>query len=252
MNAKIVEMRDDGPSIKTFFLDVHLDATPGQYVMIWIRGVDEIPMSLSSPASITVKMVGDATSALFEHKKGDEIGVRGPYGRGFALKGEKILIVAGGMGVAPLIFLAEDAKEENMNVTTILGAKKKDELLFGDSFEKVGRMMISTEDGSFGHTGFVTDLMSMMDLREYDQIYTCGPEEMMSTILSECRSMGIESNLQLSIERYIKCGIGLCGTCCIDPTGLRVCRDGPVFTGDQLIDGEFGSYKRDRCGRRER
>jgi dihydroorotate dehydrogenase electron transfer subunit len=247
-NAKIIEIDDDSELIKTFFFDLSFDARPGQYVMVWIRGVDEIPMALSSRNSITVKKVGDATSELFKYKVGDHVGLRGSYGNGFTLKGKRILIVAGGIGVASLIMLAEEAASKNIDVTTLLGAKNKDELLFVDGFERAGGLVVSTEDGSLGRHGLVTDLLD--GIHEYDQVYVSGPEPMMMRILNICKSYGMEEKAQFSIRRYIKCGIGICGSCCIDPSGLCVCRDGPVFTGDQLLESEFGKHRRDRSGRK--
>ena len=253
IETKIVEIIEESESTKTFLLDAPwlVDPIPGQYLMVWIKGVDEIPMSLSSNDSITVQRVGNATSALLEYKIDDNIGLRGPYGNGFELMGESIVLVAGGMGAAPLAFLADRARNRGLEVTTILGAKKKNELLFLDRFKRVGDALVSTDDGSYGDAGSVTGLLEVVSLEGYDQIYTCGPEAMMSKVLRICEDLKITSRLQLSIQRYIKCGIGLCGSCCIDPSGLRACKEGPVFTGDQLSGSEFGVYIRDASGRRE-
>ncbi|MDY6965556.1 MAG: dihydroorotate dehydrogenase electron transfer subunit [Halobacteriota archaeon] len=254
VETRVIEVIEESESTKTFILDTPwmIDPIPGQYLMVWIRGVDEIPMSLSANNSITVQRVGDATSALLEYKAGDSIGLRGAYGNGFDIKGRSIAIIAGGMGAAPLVFLAERARDEGIEVTTILGAKNKSEILFLNRFDSTGEVMISTDDGSLGHAGYVTDLLEDLPLLCYDQIYTCGPEAMMLRILKICEEMKIESRLQLSIQRYIKCGMGICGSCCIDSGGLRACKEGPVFTGDQLTGGEFGVYRRDASGRREK
>ncbi|MHC1687383.1 MAG: hypothetical protein AB9879_06695 [Methanothrix sp.] len=110
MNCIIQEVHSEAPLIRTFRLDKKLDPAPGQYVMVWIRGVDEVPMSFSGPDTITVQSVGEATQALFKMGAGSSIGLRGPLGNGFVLRGESILLVGGGVGTAPLAFLGEQAE----------------------------------------------------------------------------------------------------------------------------------------------
>ncbi|MDI6889214.1 MAG: dihydroorotate dehydrogenase electron transfer subunit [Methanocellales archaeon] len=252
INAKITKIVDETPSIKTFFLDLTLDNKPGQFVMVWIREVDEIPMSPSYSNAITVQKVGDATSALFKLKKGDSVGIRGPIGNGFTLSGKSILLIAGGVGAAPLAPLVEVAGGKKIKVKTLLGAKTASELLFVKRFRSAGDLQTATDDGSDGHKGPVTELLDELDLRGYDQIYSCGPEKMMSRVLEMVKGANMASKTQFSLQRYIKCGMGICGTCSIDPSGLRVCVDGPVFSGETLIDSEFGRYARDASGRKVR
>jgi dihydroorotate dehydrogenase electron transfer subunit len=242
-NVKITGIKSESRDIKTLFFDYSYQFTPGQYVMVWIRGVDEIPMSLSYANGITVRKVGDATEALFRLNVGDSLGMRGPLGNGFALTTLPALIVAGGVGAAPLAPLAEILKNK---VTTILGAKTEEELLFRERFESSGPLLIATEDGSAGFKGLTIDLLKRAE--GYQEIVSCGPEKMMRKVLDHAIEARLPS--QFSLHRYIKCGIGLCGSCCIDPSGLRVCIDGPVFTGKQLNDGEFGKYMRDATGRK--
>jgi dihydroorotate dehydrogenase electron transfer subunit len=242
-NVELTDIVVECSDIKTFFFDHRFDFIPGQYVMIWIRGVDEIPMSLSYADAITVRRVGEATSALFKLSIGDEIGIRGPYGNGFTNPDNSVLLVAGGLGAAPLAPLAETLKG---TVITILGAKTKDELLFVDRFTSVGNVLLTTDDGSCGHKGFTVDLLDRVT--GYNEIMSCGPEKMMKAVLDFATAVNIPT--QFSLQRYIKCGIGLCGSCCIDPHGLRVCTDGPVFTSDQLLHSEFGCYMRDTSGRK--
>jgi dihydroorotate dehydrogenase electron transfer subunit len=244
VNAVITKIVDETPAIRTFFFDTSFELTPGQFVMVWIRGVDEIPMALSYENAITVQKVGPATSALFELEECDSVGIRGPFGNGFDIKNGHILLVAGGVGVAPLAPLAEKAATEGAKVTTLLGAKTKDELLFRKRFEAVGKVRVATDDGSEGKHGYVTQLL--YDEKNYDQIYCCGPEIMMKKVLDKVTP----KKAQFSLHRYIKCGLGICGACCVD--GLRVCKDGPVFSGDVLKRTEFGVYRRNECGERER
>jgi dihydroorotate dehydrogenase electron transfer subunit len=244
VNAVITKVVEETPTIRTFFFDTSFEHIPGQFVMVWIRGVDEVPMALSYENAITVQKVGPATSALFELGECDSVGIRGPFGKGFDVRKGNIMVVAGGLGAAPLSPLAEKAGAAGAKVTTLLGAKTKEELLFRQRFEAVGDVQVATDDGSEGKHGYVTQLLD--DVKNYDQIYCCGPEPMMKKVLDKVTP----SKAQFSLHRYIKCGIGICGTCCVD--GLRVCKDGPVFSGDVLKKTEFGVYRRNECGERMR
>ena len=250
VNAVITEIIRETPTIITLVTDIELDAAPGQFVMVWVRGLDEIPMALSHPGSITVQRVGEATEALSRLEVGDSIGIRGPFGNGFEVKGNKIMVIAGGVGGAPLLPLAQQAHSRGLDVTTLIGAKTADELLFEEHFSKCGALSIATDDGSKGHHGFITGAMDMFNLAGFDQFYICGPELMMKSVLDILQAAGLEAMAQLSLHRYFKCGIGVCGACTIDPSGLRVCRDGPVFSGDLLTTSEFGKYHRDATGKK--
>jgi dihydroorotate dehydrogenase electron transfer subunit len=233
------------PSVRTFSFSKVLPFNPGQFVMVWVPGIDEIPMALSSGHSITVQRVGDATAALFDLVEGDKIGIKGPLGNGFSTHG-KTLAIAGGIGAAPLRPLAVEGSVE----TFLLGARNAEELVFADSLSEVTDLRIATDDGSAGHRGFVTELMDDLDVCTFDHICVCGPEVMMNAVLRKLDEEGCAAKGQFSLHRYMKCGVGICGSCCIDPMGLRVCRDGPVFTGDILLGSEFGIYTRDGCGRK--
>ncbi|MDO8727763.1 MAG: dihydroorotate dehydrogenase electron transfer subunit [Candidatus Methanoperedens sp.] len=242
VNAVITKVVEEAPNIRTFFFDTSFKLIPGQFVMVWIRGIDEVPMAFSYDNAITVQKVGPATSALFELDECDSIGIRGPFGKGFDIKTGHLILVAGGVGAAPLAPLAENAAMSGAKITALLGAKTKDELLFRERFEAVGEVRIATDDGSEGKQGYVTQLLE--DEKNYDQIYCCGPEIMMKKVLDKVTP----SKSQFSLHRYIKCGLGICGACCVD--GLRVCKDGPVFSGDVLKKTEFGVYRRNECGER--
>lgn len=250
MNAVITEIVKETPTITTLKTDIELDAIPGQFVMVWIRGLDEIPMALSIPGGITVQRVGDATEALSNMNVGDSIGIRGPFGNGFELKGQKILVVAGGVGCAPLLPLARQAWSRGLEVNTLIGAKTSEELLFETQFSTYGSVGVATDDGSRGYQGFITGLMKQFDISGSDQIYVCGPESMMKGVMDILREQGLEGKSQFSLHRYFKCGIGICGACTIDPWGLRVCRDGPVFSGNILVNSELGKYHRDASGKK--
>lgn len=242
VDSVITKIVDETPNIRTIFFNNSFRQQPGQFVMVWIRGVDEIPMALSYENAITVQKVGDATSALFGLKIGDSIGIRGPLGNGFDISGKNILLISGGVGAAPLAPLAEQAALSGITVTTMLGALTKNDVLFASRFKATGEVFIATDDGSEGVKGYVTGLLDDVDVDKFDNIYCCGPEPMMTKVLDRIDP----KKAQFSLHRYFKCGIGVCGACCID--GLRVCRDGPVFSGNVLKDTEFGKYKRDGCG----
>ena len=253
LNATIVRINEESPSIRTFFFDSQFETMkPGQFVMVWVRGVDEVPMGLSSKNSITVQKVGEATSKLFELKEGDSFGLRGPFGRGFSLpsEGEKTLVIAGGVGAAPLAPYAEAARTAGSEVHTVLGARSAGDLIFEERFAEAGNVYVSTDDGSKGTKGFVTDVLKGLNLSVYDRIAVCGREIMMASVFRLLEDRKVLENSEFSLHRYFKCGIGVCGACCIDRSGLRVCRDGPVFSGVQLLDSELGKYMRDASGRR--
>jgi len=246
--------------IKTFFVKVPLIAQqgiPGQFLMIWIFD-DEIPMSLSyidtkkELIGITVKKVGYSTEKIHSMGEGSLIGVRGPYGNGFKIVGNRILIVGGGVGMACLFPLILQLIAAQKSVTVLSGALTKDELLFLNSLQKYTthenfRLSIATDDGSMGFHGLVTELMDeTLQTETFDQIYACGPEPMLKTAFDIAESKNIA--FQASLERYMKCGIGLCGSCCINEQ--IVCKDGPIFESKVLRTmNEFGHSKRDPSGR---
>ena len=130
--TKILDIRNEAKNVKTITFKYPNKSKPGQFFMIWIPGVDEIPMSVSyldkDIKGITFKKIGDATSALYKLKKGDNIGVRGPYGNGFQLKGKQVLFVGGGTGIATIAPAVEHTVKNKNEATVIIGAKTKDEI----------------------------------------------------------------------------------------------------------------------------
>jgi len=251
--VRIKRVKVENRSIKSIFVPFNKKIEPGQFIMVTIPGVDEIPMSVSrimdGEISFTFRVVGDATEKLSTMKEGDMIGIRGPLGRGFRLKGKRILFAGGGTGVAPLRPAIERSFNLGKENTIIIGARTKEELFFVDDIRRFGRVIVTTDDGSEGEKGLVTDVAKkILDREDFDLVITCGPEIMMKKILDICLDRSID--FQASVERYIKCGIGLCGQCCIGE-GLRVCKDGPVFSGEVLKNcKDFGCFSRDSAGRR--
>ncbi len=239
---RITEIFDEAKDARTFFLDSHLKAKPGQFVMVFIPGIGEKPFSVSYTNGITAKRIGGFTSTLFDLQANDKLWIRGPYGNSFldfAGSGKKY-IIAGGIGAAPLGFLSERLN----NATVLLGAKSKDELVFEKRFKSV---LVSTDDGSYGMKGLVTELLDNLKIESNAQFFICGPEKMMLSAAKKAMHHVKAENIILSLERYMKCGVGLCGSC--ELSGLRVCTDGPVFSYDKLLDSEFGRHKRDRTGK---
>jgi len=250
--TRIVRITKENPEVKTIYFENDEKAKPGQFFMIWIPGNDEIPMSVSfidkKIKGITFKKVGDATKSLFNLKEGQKIGIRGPFGNGFKIKGKKILFIAGGTGIATITAAVEEAIRNNISSTVIFGVKTKNELFFEERIKKLGtEILISTDDGSKGYKGYATDLAKQtLKEQKFDQIITCGPEIMMKKLFDLSKNI----SLQASLERFMKCGMGLCGQCTVG-NGLRVCVEGPVFDKNVLKDIEdFGKFKRDASGRK--
>lgn len=242
-------------TVKTFIFDFDAEnIIPGQFMMVW-NFEDEKPMSISlidnerNEIGISIKKVGPFTEAIHTLKSGDKVGLRGPYGHGFELKGSKVLAVGGGVGMAPISAFVEYAREKNVDVDVITAAATKDELLFTNKLKSTDITSYAcTDDGSFGFCGFATEFMEkILQENDYDMIVTCGPEIMMKGVFEIAEKLKIPA--QFSLERYMKCGMGLCGQCCVDDTGWRVCVEGPVFSiEDVRLISEFGKYKRDASG----
>jgi dihydroorotate dehydrogenase electron transfer subunit len=228
----------------------------GQFVMVWIPGIDEIPMSVSllNPPlmGITVLPIGEATNALASMQVGRKIGIRGPFGTHFDTACKSALVVGGGIGMAPLRPLTYELLDRSVDVVLLIGAKTKDELVYAEEFKALARdgfkLELSTDDGSAGFAGLAPDAArEILSSEPPEVLFTCGPELMMSGLykLAAEKKMGF----QASLERIMKCGCGLCGTCAVDPTGDLVCIEGPVFKGNQLESiTEFGKYHRDSMG----
>ena len=250
--VSVVSRTEEAEDVVTLRFDWEAPAAPGQFVMVWIPGVDEVPMSLSylgARKGITVKNVGEATEALTSMKVGDEFVVRGPYGRGYHVPKGSILVVGGGTGMASLLPAMERVATDQ--VDTAIGARNVKELLFEERASRTSSLVrVSTDDGSKGFNGNAVQLAKvMMEERNYDMVLACGPEKMLYFLHQLC----LEKNIpcQMSLEHYMKCGAGLCGSCALD--GMRVCKEGPVFSGEELKElKEFGKQRRDECGRRIR
>jgi dihydroorotate dehydrogenase electron transfer subunit len=245
--CRVLEVREEGEDVKTIRLEKTLDAEPGQFVMLWLPGVEEKPFSLSrlgGGIEVTFDKKGPFTEALYQIKKGDRIGVRGPYGNGWKIRGEKVCIVAGGLGLAPLMPLIES----DANLTVIHGVRNKGRVMFKERLEKSGvELHYSSDDGSFGKHCYACDILSdFIKASGFDQVLCCGPEILMKKVVDICKENKVAC--QVSLERYMKCGIGICGSCAFGSKGLRVCVDGPVFEREDVEDGEFTAFHLDKSG----
>lgn len=255
--VEITEIVTETPTIKTFKFDWDFKTlgrpNPGEFLMIW-NFKNEKPMSISQinddELAITVKNIGEFTSQLHELQVGDKIGVRGSYGNGFdnSFEGKRIIAIGGGVGMAPINAIACDLAQKN-EVSVISAAQTKDELLFLDSLESAGiDVYPCTDDGSFGFKGFATDcLLSLLEDTGYDYGFVCGPEIMMKGIYDILEKSEIPADY--SLERYMKCALGVCGQCCVDSQGWRICVEGPVFENRKISQiTEFAKYRRDASG----
>jgi len=267
-NYNILEIKEiisETESIKTFIFDWDMKGEkipkPGQFVMIWsfFKEVDEKPMSISfidkenNKIGVTVKNVGKFTNELHTLNVGDKLGIRGPYGNGFKLKEnfqhKNILAIGGGVGMAPIASFVELAREKAANVHVLSASVTKNELLFEERLSKIGANIFTcTDDGTCGYKGFATHrTIDLLERNSYDMAVVCGPELMMEGIFNLLEGHDIPT--QYSMERYMKCAMGLCGQCCVDETGWRVCIEGPVFSSEDVKKiKEFGKYHRDSSG----
>lgn len=226
-------------------------ATPGQFIEI--RVSDDYEPLLRKPFSIhrvigdeiefLYEVVGRGTQLLSEKKAGDSLDIIAPLGNGFAtVCVNSSVLVGGGMGAAPLLFLAEEIKIQYpaTKILVLIGAKTKKQILCKNDFKKLGcDVRISTDDGSQGYKGKVTDLLKDL-LRSKSQepraaIYACGPEPMLQDISRLSKTYHIPA--QLSLEAYMACGFGACLGCAVNTVGgyKLACKDGPIFEADEIV-----------------
>ncbi|MDL2245498.1 dihydroorotate dehydrogenase electron transfer subunit [Parabacteroides sp. OttesenSCG-928-J18] len=224
------------------------DMLPGQFVQV---RVDNSPTTfLRRPISINyvdrennqlwllVQLVGDGTRAMATYKPGDIVNLLLPLGNTFTIPSgntsEKLLLVGGGVGTAPMLFLGESLKKAGFEVTFLLGARSAADLLQLDHFSAIGEVAVTTEDGSMGEKGYVTD-HSLLKSNHFDRIYTCGPKPMMMAVARYAAAQSI--TCEVSLENTMACGIGAC-LCCVEKTKenhhVCVCTEGPVFNINQL------------------
>lgn len=247
--ASICEIYDENYRTKTFVLDTSLDAYPGQFVMLWLPRFDEKPFSLvnTDPLTLMVTAVGPFSRLLHELQVGDHLWIRGPLGQGFhiPMAQQRLLLVGGGYGVAPLLWLARTQIDRVATIDVIIGARTAIDLLYVDHFRQLVNdqptdranhatlaLHLATEDGTTLIDSIATAKGRVTDIAEplashnaIDGIYACGPHGMLAALQILGTRHGI--SCQLSWEAYMRCGVGLCGAC--EHEGHVLCLDGPVL-----------------------
>ena len=185
---------------------------------------------------LLVRKAGEGTSALMDIKEGDILNLVYPMGNGFSVpadKGKRLLLIGGGVGVAPLLYFGEVLKKAGVEVNFLLGARSKNDLLELDEFYKRGNVYLSTEDGSEGEKGFVTTHSVLNE--KWDSISCCGPMLMMKAVAKYAVENGVDC--EVSLENVMACGVGAC-LCCVEDTAdhgnVCVCKEGPVFNINRL------------------
>ena len=231
----------------TTFSDEKLPAMqPGQFAQILVKNSPNTflrrPISIHfvddtrNELWLLVQKAGDGTQRICETKPGDVLDIILPLGNSFSLpeeKNAKLLLVGGGVGIAPMLFLGKKAKENGFTPHFLLGGRSKSDLLQLDEFQKYGTLHTTTEDGSAGEKGFVTHHSVLKN--DFDFIYTCGPKPMMMAVANYARERNIEC--EVSLENLMACGFGAC-LCCVEKTthgNICTCTEGPVFNTKELV-----------------
>jgi dihydroorotate dehydrogenase electron transfer subunit len=224
-----VEARDVNALTRVIRLDVSLDALPGQFAMLWLPGLDEKPFSLmdGAPATFLIRAVGPFSRAMCRLQARDEVWLRGPFGRPFQPRGSDHLLVGGGYGVAPLLFLARRLVGRGGAVRAVVGARTAEDVLLVEPLREAGATVeVTTEDGTRGAIGLATGAAERMAReRPPDALYACGPHGMLVTLRDLGRALKVPA--QLSWEAYMRCAVGICGSC--EHEGRLLCADGPVL-----------------------
>ncbi len=257
LKAKILENKKIGPDYFLMDLDSEYIVShyrPGQFIHVRIEGNGSRPF-LRRPFSIhsitggdsfqiLYKAIGSGTKILSHYKKGKNLDILGPLGNGFEVDPEKnSLLVAGGMGVAPLFSLAQCIKKTKSQVLTFsfLGARSKNNVLLESEFRRLGiKVLVCTEDGTCGKKGLVTQLLQEFleqnpSFKKTSVIFGCGPNLMLKTLIKLAKNLNMDC--QVSVEEIFACGVGACLGCAVNTRhGYKLaCKDGPVFRGDDII-----------------
>ena len=252
--ARVDSIRRENYRTASIFLDAAApDTIPGQFAMLWLPGLDEKPFSImgAEPLAFTIAAVGPFSRAVTSLQVGDRLWWRGPFGRGFDLTagggpgspsaGDRLnapgaglsatgspIMVGGGYGVAPLVFATRRfVGETGVRPRAAVGARTSEELLLLEDLAAAGAEVHAvTEDGSSGERGLVTDVVQRLaSAAPVDSILACGPHGMLNAVGALAGELGVP--VQLSWEAYMRCGIGICGSC--EHDGLLLCADGPVL-----------------------
>ena len=229
-------------------LTIASQATPGQFVHIQVSeetGLDPIlrrPISISSASSkegwfeIFFREVGRGTEQMAGFEIGKKVSALGPLGQGFSQKGERPLLIGGGMGIAPLIFQSQRMSDKFQCMA--LGGRTQSEVFWDKYFcDTASQIYVATDDGSVGQQGSVVTLLTGKE-KEFDYIYTCGPEGLMKAVATWAKEHNIPC--EVSMEKHMACGVGVCLSCgCSTSSGRKkVCQNGPVFNAEEVFNYE--------------
>jgi sulfhydrogenase subunit gamma (sulfur reductase) len=257
--STIVQIEQETPDTQTFFLSAdglgwQRAYQPGQFVELSVFGVGEAPFCLAqSPTrsefiEVTVRRTGSVTDRLHTYQPGDVVGLRGPFGNCFPFeraRGKDLIFVGGGIGLPPLRSLINfvlDHREDYGSVHVLYGARTPPDRVYKKELAAWGRSdklrLVETVDRAdetwTGHVGVVTKLLKGMSVDTSSTIaFTCGPPVMLTFVVAELLGLGLPAcNIVTTLERYMKCGVGKCGHCCVGQH--YICVDGPVYNYDQI------------------
>lgn len=235
--CNVIENKSISDGIYKLKIEGKFNAKPGQFYMLRAWGVYPLlprPISIydidDESISFLYEVKGEGTKIFKDLNNGDKIGIAGPLGNGFdvSIKG-KVAVVTGGIGIAPMKYVIKELKNAHVH----LFSGFRDETYLIDEFENyVEGINITTDSGRFGHKGFVTDIF---DPSQFDCVLCCGPEIMMKRVVNMCKDK--KTPVYISMEKHMACGIGACLVCtCKTKDGnKRTCKDGPVFSGEDVI-----------------
>lgn len=250
--AEIIKIKSETPDTSTFRIKIsngsEFKFQPGQFIELTVFGYGEAPISISGGTTskdsfeITVRKMGEVTSALFRLQEGKTVGIRGPFGHGWPLdvmKRKNVLLIGGGIGLAPLRPLIQEIlknRKDFERVILMYGARTPKDILFKDEFPlwskkmEVYRTVDKGEPGWDETVGVVTVLFDEFEVYPEETIAVqCGPPIMMYFVTKKLKELGFpDENIYVSLERRMECGMGICGRCSIG--GIYVCKDGPVFS----------------------
>lgn len=225
--------------------DTIAEIKPGNFAELKIPNAPDVflrrPLSVldvdhdENTISFYVKIIGKGTEKLGKLRGGDKVNVIYPLGNSFSINGtNKALLVGGGSGIAPFILLGRELKQKGVEITFLIGARTKEDVLLTNEFKKLGDVLVTTEDGTMGQTGLVTHHSVFSEEFEFDKIYTCGPDPMMKAIAEIAAEKGVDC--EASLENMMACGFGACLCCVVETHGGNkcVCTEGPVFNTKDL------------------
>ncbi|NOU58237.1 dihydroorotate dehydrogenase electron transfer subunit [Marinifilum caeruleilacunae] len=238
------ELNDDHFVLDVKALEPLPEIRPGQFVNVLVKDSNTTflrrPLSIHfvdyerNTISLYIKKIGDGTKKLGELKEGDTLNIVYPLGNQYSIPNNaNTLLVGGGCGVAPLLYLAKHLNQAGNKVTTLLGVRSEKDAVELDAYKEYGNILVTTEDGSFGEKGYPTQ-HSILEKEKFDYVFTCGPEPMMKAVAAYSTQKNIPC--EVSLENTMACGFGAC-LCCVTETtegNKCTCTEGPVFNINDL------------------